>query len=288
MKRIFAFLIDHAILSFVLVFAAIPFIFISPAAHNRSPLMPGLPFIWVLWMSYFVAADYFFEGMTIGKRLLGMRPVRNPKEGAGRLGWALAHTFLKWLFAAFWPLGLIVYVCCGGKMPYDRRLGIAYESEAETGERRNSGWKTIARIGVAAVAFMAILIVCLTLILQRMALQPHYSLKTEKVASLTSVLGRYRLASYSSSSTTDSVKLKYQYDLEREGGDLAEQYAGYLSDKEGFVRFPDEEAYQENVLILKKDSSDGVYKITVYLKTVSDQLLVELHCDEKSGIIQNR
>ena len=37
----------------------------TSAAHNRSPLMPGLPFIWVLWMSYFVAADYFFEGMKM-------------------------------------------------------------------------------------------------------------------------------------------------------------------------------------------------------------------------------
>ena len=288
MKRILAFLIDDAILSFVLVFAAIPFIFISPAVPSRSPLMSGLPFIWVLWMSYFVAADYFFGGMTLGKRLLGMRPVRNPKDGVGRLGWALAHTFLKWLFAAFWPLGLIVYGCCGGKMPYDRRLGIAYESESEIGKQRNSGWKTIARIGAATVAFLAILILCVTLILHRMALQPYYSLKTETVASITSVLGKYRLASYSSSSTSDSVELKYQYDLNREGGELAEQYAGYLADKEGFIRFPDDDAYQGDVLVLKKDSSDGVYKITVYLKTVSDQLLVELHCDEKSGIIQNR
>ena len=109
MKRIFAFLIDYMILLAVLmgpVFLAIN----SGIWTGGSLSRIGLPAAMAFCLVYFFSADYWFQGITLGKRFLGLRLIWDQGEGNTRLVRSILHTVFKCLLIIVWPATLILYL----------------------------------------------------------------------------------------------------------------------------------------------------------------------------------
>lgn len=61
--------------------------------------------------------DYLFAGVTLGKLAAGLKV-----EFTGpisRLRFALLHTLCKCVVMPMYVIGFIIFLCCGGRMPYD-------------------------------------------------------------------------------------------------------------------------------------------------------------------------
>lgn len=282
MKRIIAFFIDHMILSLIIVGSYFLLFFNGnmrvSAASFTIILVIGL----CLWLGYFIAADYFFHGMTLGKKLLGLRMMWL-REGRTPGFWAVKHTLLKWLLAAFWPVGFILYLACGCRMPYDQMLGISYPLKTDGTAGTNLVWKIIAGIVAVIAVFVMVTAGTATLVLNKISTEEYYTLKSEKVASVYTVLGKQKMKAFSSSSTTESVVKKYTYAVRSDGDKLAVEYMEYLIQNEGFQRDTEGEAvFDSNIILLKKGSADGNYQIAITITAFSNSFTVWLQCNRTS------
>lgn len=272
MRRIAAYLADQLILFLVIIGASVC------AANLRLTDLNTLLTITVtggafLWAAYFFLADYFFGGMTLGKKLCGARMVWHREDQGLRLQEALQHTFFKGLLAIYWPISLIWYCALGCRAPYDRRLGIVYLSDEDSRPRR----QRILSMVLAAAVFLAVIFGGFYFLLQGAWNVDYYYANKEKIPSVSNVLGPQRPTGYSASIDSDSGKIVYQYKLPDGGMESIESYVDYLIQEEGFWRDVQAEAeYGENVRVLRKTSSDGEYEITVSVADISGRLIVQL------------
>lgn len=272
MKRIFAFLIDYMILLAVLmgpVFLAIN----SGIWTGGSLSRIGLPAAMAVCLVYFFSADYWFQGITLGKRFLGLRLIWDQGEGNTRLVRSILHTVFKCLLIIVWPATLILYLCLGGRMPYDIHLGLCYVQGPKA-----PLWKTLLKIAAGVVIFFALVFSAASLMLSSVNKEAYYTVRDEKIPSVYTVLGKHRLAGYSSSSSSGVYEAQYQYVVRGNGNELLEQYMEYLIQNEGFARHEeDESGYRGNVRVLKRQARDG-YETTAFLVSSRDALTVKLVC----------
>lgn len=70
---------------------------------------------------YYVCADYYLKGTTLGKKIVGIRIRRNGI--VPNLEFALKHSCIKVFLTIMWPVMTILYLTIG-KLPYDQWLGI--------------------------------------------------------------------------------------------------------------------------------------------------------------------
>ncbi len=271
MKRIVAFLIDYMILltaGFVLINLN------NAVAPKGDPLVVALGLFW-LFLAYFLIADYKFKGMTLGKRLLGLRLNWDQGEGNAKLAISFLHIVFKWLLVIVWPLTLIIYLCLGGRMPYDRRLRLSYVQGPKA-----PLWKTLLKVAGGIAIFFALMFSVTYLVLNQVSKEEYYTVRDEKIPSVYTVLGKHRLAGYSSSSGSGVTEAQYQYVVHGDGNELLDQYMEYLIQNEGFARQEEDEAgYKGNVRVLERAGEDGC-EITVLLVSSSKALTVKLLCEQ--------
>ncbi len=303
MKRAVALLIDHMLIGTVVVFGAIPFIvWMSMNGRAGTAIAVVIPAVWGLWICCFAVADYLFGGMTPGKRALGIRMTW--AGGKPTLGAAFLHALFKWLLVSCWPLGGILYLVCGHRMPYDRLLGISYEeygigvpadgsggSADGTGEsadeidtltaaaRRRTARRWIAAVSAVCILFFVAVFGLVTGVLRHISEKEYYEIGTEQVASVSAVLGRQRLNSYSSRGVGDNVEKRYQYVVKEGSEEAASGYVHYLTAREGFQnvdRGPD-------YAVLTKKTDGGDASVTVRVLSDDGHLVVELQYEKRAG-----
>lgn len=279
MRRIIAFIIDHMLISSIIAGAAFSLLDISnpkiPASFFPLAICTGM----VFWFGYFIIADYFFHGITLGKKLLGLQMEWTEKENVPLLGRVLLHILLKWLLAVVYPIGLILYFVFGCQMPYDNRLGILYLYGKDGTSENVPVWKIILRTAAAIAVAIAFFICFITFMLHRISNIEYYTLKNEKISSVSTVLESPKLVHYSSSGTDDAIEQHYQYSINSDSKELAERYIEYLVQNENFQRTTEAEAvFNSNVLIAQRESADGKYTISIVLSPYPDRLMVALYC----------
>lgn len=276
MRRIAAYLADQLILFFVVsgvsVYAA------NLGLTDLDTLITAALAAGVLaWAAYYFIADYFFGGMTLGKKLCGARMVWYREDQGLRLREALQHISFKGLLTICWPIGLAWYRVHGCRAPYDRRLGIVYLADEDPRPRG----QRIAGIVIMAAAFVMVIVGGFHFLLQGIGNADYYFANKERIASVSTVLGPQRLTGYSASAGSDSGKIVYQYRLPDEGTESIERYVDYLIREEGFQRDSQAEAeYRGKVSVIRKTSSDGAYEIKVSVADISGRLLIQLEYEQ--------
>lgn len=269
MKRVAAFLIDHMILAYIFVIAGF-FLLDSSGGFVEDEmvwiyLIAGL----LCYLGYFFVWDYFFQGMTPGKKIIGVRLQWYQGEGFAKVRDVVQHIVLRTGILLVWPIALICYLSSNGKMPYDQRLGILYLAD-ESGKQ--PGWKVAVKAGAVIVALYLVFLSGLFLVMQKMSGNAYYSFENEKIASLSAVLGKQKMVGYSSSGHSSSMKVTYQYKVE-DGEESASRYAEYLVQQEGF-------AYVDgDSMVLNRVGSGDVCDVTVELVENGKYLQVTLQYD---------
>lgn len=271
MRRIFAFLVDYMILLAV----GFALVTLDTSGFTVKEFRIAVPALALVVLGYFFIADYKFKGMTPGKWILRLHLTWDQGEGSSRLAKSILHTLFKWLLVIIWPLTLILYICLGGRLPYDKRLGLSYMSGP-----RAPLWKTILRAAAGAVVFCAMVYSVVFLVLSQISKQEYYAVREEKIPSVYMVLGEQRLTGYSSSDKSGHFEAQYQYMAKGDGDELLARYMEYLIENEGFL-IKVEAAYQGNVRVLARESGDGT-RTTILLASSRDVLTVRLLC-EQSG-----
>lgn len=266
MKRVFAFFIDHMILAYILIVAVFCFV------DSDSGFVED----WVVWffvisgflsyLGYFFVCDYFFQGMTPGKKLLGVRMQWCQGNGIGKLREVIMHVVLKTAMVFVWPFALIGYLSSKAKMPYDQRLGILYLADES---KNQPGWRSAVRIVAVIAAFYMVFVLSLSLIMQKVSGNEYYSFGEEKIASVSSVLGRQKLVGYSSSGHSSRRKITYQYRVD-DGMEAVNRYAQYLLQNEGFSRA------DGDLAVFKREGTGDTWDVTVELITDAKYLQVTL------------
>ena len=160
-------------------------------------------------------------------------------------------------------------------MPYDLQLGLCYVQGPKA-----PLWKTLLKIAAGVVIFFALAFCAASLMLSSVNKEAYYTVRDEKIPSVYTVLGKHRLAGYSSSSSSGVYEAQYQYVVRGNGNELLEQYMEYLIQNEGFARHEeDESGYRGNVRVLKREARDG-YETTAFLVSSRDALTVKLVCEK--------
>lgn len=82
--------------------------------------------IWLFFMiivmfMYYACSDYFFKGVTIGKKITGLRIFRNEKKSD--IQFSFFHAGIKIIASLIWPVTLIYYMRTQN-MFYDKWLNI--------------------------------------------------------------------------------------------------------------------------------------------------------------------
>lgn len=122
--------------------------------------------------------------MTLGKRFLGLHLIWDQGEGNTRLVRSILHTVLKCLLIIVWPATLILYLCLGGRMPYDLQLGLCYVQGPKA-----PLWKTLLKIAAGVVIFFALAFCAASLMLSSVNKEAYYTVRDEKIPSVYTVLG---------------------------------------------------------------------------------------------------
>ena len=111
MKRFFAMFIDVTILVVFFYFYTIPFTIPSNGF--------GLQFSWVLlYLAYNFTADYFYNGISIGKKIAGLKEESYKPEK--RMLYCITHGLFRLIFFIILPITIIYYIISKGKIPYDK------------------------------------------------------------------------------------------------------------------------------------------------------------------------
>ena len=106
-------------------------------------------------------------------------------------------------------------------------------------------WKTLLKIAAGVVIFFVLVFSAASLMLSSVNKEAYYTVGDEKIPSVYTVLGKHRLAGYSSSSSSGVYVAQYQYVVRGNGNELLEQYMEYLIHKVGFARHVvDESGYR--------------------------------------------
>lgn len=270
MKRIAAFWIDQMLLVFLFQEA----FFVMMGSSNEFPedkmvwllVISGL----VFYFGYFFVCDYFFCGMTLGKKVLRTQMQWCQGSGSRKIRESVFHVLLKMASALFFPISLLICLSSKGKMPYDKELGIIYLPGSDTGRRRRPVWEVIVRIVAACLMLYATVAMILTLGLKNISKKPYYSYADVTIASVSTALGEQKLTGYSFSGSSSSAEANYQYRID-DGEDAAERYVQYLLHNEGA-------SYVDgNPMILRKNGMDHKYDVTIKLVWNSKYLQVTLH-----------
>ena len=83
-------------------------------------------------VAYIFCCDYLFDGITVGKKISGLTVEFTGQ--ISRIRFALFHTLCKCIAMPFYMISLLVFVCCGGKMPYDRWLKMRIVEKHQSSE----------------------------------------------------------------------------------------------------------------------------------------------------------
>lgn len=123
MKRLFAFLVDFFVAQ--CVFKIYTSFFTLPTG-NFSRFLYDISGS-VFFISYNWVFDFWFNGLTLGKRLFGLNVIFKKDN---RLIFGFTHGIFRWVSCIVLPFTGIYYFFIGkGKMPYDLWLGITIEDE---------------------------------------------------------------------------------------------------------------------------------------------------------------
>ncbi len=272
MKRGIALYIDHMICCMILVVPAMAII----GAGGR--LAWGWYFIALLAGvmiegGLFVAADYFWGGMTLGKRIVGARMVWAQGEGKERMKAAVVHTLFKLLLLMVWPITLVIVLVSGGRMPYDARLGISYVKEEK---KAGSVIKTIGRVVLVVVLFVLFLYGGILIFLRKINSESCYHVGDIQVPAVSSVLKDTSLRSYASSGGGNHVEITYGYRLSGDGSESARHYMEYLIQNNDFELIEKHHDNDIQVLVLKMYDTENAYEVNMILASYGQQLQVEI------------
>lgn len=135
-KRIIAALIDTFIVVFFEILLNIIMVAIYEKRIQGDPV-EGLKIILNIIMIlplpvmiiYYICADYYLKGTTLGKKIVGIRIRQN--GAVPNLEFALKHSCVKVLLTIMGPIMTILYLNIG-KMPYDQWLEINIINIRET------------------------------------------------------------------------------------------------------------------------------------------------------------
>lgn len=109
-KRLVAAIIDYFVM--VILYVFIMFVIVL-CLRNQIEIIFNLfgMFMWLSFIcifSYSFVMDYFCQGSSIGKKVVGIRLVADKRKINGVL--ALKHSVLKLLACFIWPISLIYYL----------------------------------------------------------------------------------------------------------------------------------------------------------------------------------
>lgn len=120
MKRVWALLIDEMI-----VFLVMSIIGVIILLSNLGLDPPVYQYISTLMVFiYMFSCDYFFKGVTIGKKCLGIKTYYED-EKPNYLLIALVHSFFRFIFGFAVIVGAFFYIAGNGKMFYEKWLHIS-------------------------------------------------------------------------------------------------------------------------------------------------------------------
>lgn len=79
----------------------------------------SFPFEFAALLLYNFIVDYFFDGMGIGKKIMGLKVTFSP-DNKKRFLYCLFHGLMRYIFTVLWIVSLCYYYGINkGKMPYD-------------------------------------------------------------------------------------------------------------------------------------------------------------------------
>lgn len=76
----------------------------------------------IFYLLYSFIADYYFDGITIGKKIAGIKTILLKDN---KLIYCYTHGILRLVLLSIFPLTFIYYILTKGKLPYD----VFYETE---------------------------------------------------------------------------------------------------------------------------------------------------------------
>lgn len=275
MKRGMALVID-LVLYYLFAFSIIFLVICVNPQYMQAYFGVTITAAVLIWLVYLFISDYFFAGMTLGKRILGV-PMQWAQSEEHRLSESVIHTGMKCFLISCWPLGLILYLV-SKEMPYDKRLGILYLPD----ESKASGKKTAWKFAVLMVGAVMLFYGSIFLTLQTQARAAFYQLKDQKITSLSgavgSEMGKQSLRSYSSSFKNGAMELEYSYRVSTDGSEVANAYMEYLVKEDHFRRNQEEEApFNSNAIVLTKSLENSQKELQVILIPGSRWLLVWIY-----------
>lgn len=118
MRRVGALLLDIFIITILAVIVSVIAILLF---HNLPPYFGNL-MVQVVIVVYTFIFDYFFNGITIGKKAANLKIDFAPQTS--KLKFAILHTLCKTVAISLSIISFILFLCGNGVMPYDKWLGI--------------------------------------------------------------------------------------------------------------------------------------------------------------------
>ncbi|MDD6174306.1 MAG: RDD family protein [Firmicutes bacterium] len=273
-KRIFAAGIDFV---FLLILLAPCFLLLGKPLNTLPFFLPSLALFIFLWL-YQLICDCLFRGVTLGKKLLGIRITYRGTVGNLPVSIAFLHSLCKSILFCIWPVTLIVFLCSHYSMPYDRPLKL----QTAANEKKLSSRTMVLLFVGAAVLFILLTFSITQSLLRQAAAQKYYIVQDNQICSFSAVCEESRLTSFRSSVSRSAAHLEYSYWINDNAPALAKKYAEHLVACDGFrIQNSAADEFQGGTILLEKASPSGNL-IFVSLYCSAHRLKIIVHSDSQS------
>ena len=118
MKRVGALLADMFLVTILAALASMAVLIL----FRRVPSFFANLMVQVILFAYTFICDACFDGITLGKKLAGLRIQFEPQSP--RNIFPLVHAVCRTIITSLAIIGLILFLCGAGTMPYDKWLKI--------------------------------------------------------------------------------------------------------------------------------------------------------------------
>lgn len=155
-SRIFAFIIDHFILTLIIVF---PFFFILMNEELQLVFKFAFIGIWIFLALILYALKDSFKGKSIGKHMMGIAVRDENQQGDVP---SISRLFLRNIMLVIWPVEFIILAANDRK----QRLGDKIAHTIVVKERKISVWKVIAAVLMALITTFILIFMIIILSLK--------------------------------------------------------------------------------------------------------------------------
>lgn len=122
MNRLIAAVIDFYLPGFIISITAMIFRVMGYLTFNEL-LFSVVIGVYV----YYFIFDYFYDGMTVGKRCMKVKVIFGKEDKITKMRFSLFHPLCLVLVYATWPIGLLITLILKFKMPYDKFFNVRIE-----------------------------------------------------------------------------------------------------------------------------------------------------------------